>query len=108
MKKWTTYEAQRCGWAPKEVDAEVENINDIIKPGVYAVKGEKSPCIVDEVTEYGADSLDGQGYYVERGMVFIFNGVLIDEPAPDIGFEDLDETLTMPSVNTKKNNLLIR
>lgn len=77
MKKWSTIVAERSGFQPKEVDAEVENFGEILCGGVYAVKGVSHPVAVEPVTELGGEVLSERGLHVERGMVFMETGFFV-------------------------------
>lgn len=51
MKKWRT--ANTRGFAPIEVDAEIDRMEDIRESGVYAVQGIDSPVFADQATTFG-------------------------------------------------------
>lgn len=91
MKKWITTEAERLGIKPATVAGEVEDINLINKPGVYAVKGYTSPVCAERVTDYGGDELAEQGYDVRNGFVFIETGKFVDEECQDKDVRLMDE-----------------
>lgn len=58
MKKWRT--ANTRGFAPIEVNAEIEKMEDIRESGVYAVKGIDSPVFADPATYFGFSEIQKQ------------------------------------------------
>lgn len=58
MKKWMT--ANTRGFEPVEVKAEVERMEDIREPGVYAVQGIDSPVFADQATCFGFSEIQKQ------------------------------------------------
>ena len=58
MKKWQT--ANTKMYPPVEVKAEVENLEDIREPGVYAVQGIDSPVFADRATDFGFSEIQKQ------------------------------------------------
>ena len=58
MKKWRT--ANTRGFAPIEVDAEIDRMEDIRERGVYAVQGIGSLVFADPATYFGFSEIQKQ------------------------------------------------
>lgn len=79
MKKWGTERILRNGWQLKEIDGEVDRLEDIKEPGVYDVRYRIFPVRVDRIENPDElKKMKDRGLVIRDNLVFKSEGIFVE------------------------------